>query len=382
VFITKMKKSSNPKSNGARRNGATHDLIVVGASAGGVDAFQKLLGELPCDLPAAVLLVIHTSPQSPYMLPTILSRVGTLRTVEKVTNGQAIRPGHLYVAPPDMHLMVEDGHLRLVRGPKENRHRPAIDPLFRSAARAYGPQVIGTLLTGNLDDGSAGLMAVKACGGITVVQDPLDALYPEMPRNALTQQNPDYCLPLRGIGPLLKDLVMERANARRDGHVPERVERETEIAEMTGPMNDMEGLGKPSTLTCPECNGTLWEIKDRKMLRFRCHVGHAFSGESLDAGQAEELEAALWSAVRSLEEREMLLRRLAQNARRQKHDLTAAEFEKRCREIAPAAKIIRSILLKPASGPAKVHPDGAERKTQLLPKPRRRNLVAHHRGGR
>jgi two-component system, chemotaxis family, protein-glutamate methylesterase/glutaminase len=141
-------------------------------------------------------------------------------------------------------------------------------------------------------------------------------------------------------------------------------------------------LGKPSTLTCPECNGTLWEIKDRKMLRFRCHVGHAFSGESLDAGQAEELEAALWSAVRSLEEREMLLRRLAQNARRQKHDLTAAEFEKRCREIAPAAKIIRSILLKPASGPAKVHPDGAERKTQLLPKPRRRNLVAHHRGGR
>jgi two-component system chemotaxis response regulator CheB len=372
------KKNLNSKSNGGRRNGATHDLIVVGASAGGIEAFQKLLAELPSDLPAAVLLVIHTSAQSPYLLPTIFNRIGTIRAVEEVTNGQPIRAGQLYVAPPDMHLMAEYGRLRLVRGPKENRHRPAIDPLFRSAAQAYGPRVIGALLTGNLDDGSAGLMAVKECGGITVVQDPLDALYPEMPRNALTQQNPDYCLPLRGIGPLLKGLVLERVNTRRNGHVPERVERETKIAEMTGPMNDMKGLGKPSSLTCPECNGALWETKEGKMLRFRCHVGHAFSGESLDAGQAEELEAALWSAVRALEEREMLLQRLAQNARRQKHDLTAAEFEKRCREMAPAAKIIRSMLLKPASRPVKAF--SPDKEPGFAPRPRRKRLVTHDRG--
>lgn len=380
-----VKKNSNPRATGSRRNGTTHDLIVVGASAGGIDAFQNLLRELPADLPAAVLLVIHTSAHSPYLLPTIFNRVGTVKAVPNVTDGLRIQPGHLYIAPPDMHLMVDYGRVRLVHGPKENRHRPAIDPLFRSAARAYGPRVIGAILTGNLDDGSAGLVAVKACGGITVVQDPLDALYPEMPRHALSQLNPDYCLPLRGIGPLLKGLVMEGVNSRRDGHMSERIKRETEIAELAGPMNDMAGLGKPSSLTCPECNGALWEIKEGKMLRYRCHVGHAFSGESLDSGQAEELESALWSAVRSLEEREMLLRRLAENARRQRHHLVAAEFEKRFRELAPAAKTIRSILIKPVSRPANAalaineEPAGHERRKH---RPRRRQLLVHYGGGR
>ncbi|MDB6123055.1 MAG: CheB methylesterase [Pedosphaera sp.] len=335
--------SGNGKLNS--RNG--HDVIVVGASAGGIEAFGKLLKDLPADLPAAILMVIHTSPQSPYVLPKILNRAGTLKVLERLNDGHPLRPGHVYVAPPDVHLLTERGQVRLISGPKENRHRPAIDPLFRSAAYEYGERVIGVLLTGNLDDGTSGLMAIKERGGIVVVQDPKDALYPDMPRNFLEQQKADYCLPLSEIGPLLAKLVKERGKKGKAKPVSKRLEIENGIAKLKPTnLDQMEVLGKPSSLTCPECDGGLWEIKEGKKLRFRCREGHAYSGESLIEGQSESVETALWAAVRALEERVTILQRLASQARERKHSHTEAIFEQKRRELEPAAKTIRAMLGK------------------------------------
>lgn len=185
-----------------------HDIVVVGASAGGVETLVKLVEKLPADLPASVFVVLHIPAQNPSLMPEILSRSGRLKAVHP-RDGEAIQQGCIYIAPPDLHLLVEQGHVHLLRGPKENRHRPAIDPLFRSAAAAYGPRVVGVVLTGSLDDGTAGLLAIKRLGGIAIVQDPADALYPSMPLNALEHVNVDYKLPVSEIGPLIAHLAYE-----------------------------------------------------------------------------------------------------------------------------------------------------------------------------
>ncbi len=281
------------------------------------------------------------------MLPKIFDRAGTLKVVEKLTDGHPIHAGHVYIAPPDVHLLVEHGRLRLVRGPKENRHRPAIDPLFRSAAYSYGARVIGVILSGNLDDGASGLAAIKERGGISIVQDPAEAPFPEMPRNALKERRADYCLPVEQISPLLIRLVNEKARNHKKRAVSDRLEIENFIAEMKPPsIDDMKVLGKPVELSCPDCNGALWEIKEGKNIRYRCRVGHAFSMENLESGQAEQVEAALWAAVRSLEERATILRRLATEARKGKRPLAAQVFEKKYRDMEPAAQIIRNLLAK------------------------------------
>lgn len=289
---------------------AKNKIVVIGASAGGVTALQQLVAALPQDFPAAVLIVLHVGVQSPSLLPEILTRAGALPAAHP-EDGDAIEPGHIYVSPQDNHLVIQNGHLGVIRGPKENRHRPSVDVLFRSAARAYGNHVIAVVLTGTLDDGAAGMLAIQHRGGTTVVQTPADAMYPNMPNAVLRSMTPDYVVALREMGALLVKLV--RA-APLHAELPKTalLKKDTNIVEMNmETMADDDKPGKPSAFACPECHGVLWEITDGKLLRFRCRVGHAYSSESMEQAHGESVEATLWAALRSLEESAALSRRLA-----------------------------------------------------------------------
>ena len=229
-----------------------HDCIVIGASTGGVEALAALVGKLPANLQAAVFVVVHIPPQATSVLPAILERAGTLPAAHAI-DGEPMKTGRIYVAPPDFHLLVERGYVWVMRGPKENRNRPAVDPLFRSAARAYGPRVVGVILTGALNDGTAGLLAIKRRGGIAVVQDPTDAFFPSMPESALEYVDADHCLPLAEIGPVLARLCREQAGEEEAYPVPEEMEREENILEMDMPtMESEQRPGHISVFTCPE----------------------------------------------------------------------------------------------------------------------------------
>jgi two-component system, chemotaxis family, protein-glutamate methylesterase/glutaminase len=314
-----------------------HDLIVMGASAGGVQAFRQLLKHLSPDLSAAVLIVQHTAPQGPGFLANVLGRDAAL-PVKEAISGEIIRQGRVYVAPPDQHLIVQGPRLQLSRGPRENRQRPAIDLLFRSAAQSYGPRTVGVVLTGYLDDGTAGLAMIKVHGGIAVVQTPDEAEAPGMPRSVMRYVPVDHCLPLAEIGPLLMRLTKERA-VRANGKPNHYVEK-TVMApeEMTGK------FGSPTGFVCPECDGALWETTTGEALQFRCHVGHLYSPESLLADHDDGLEAALWSVVRTLDEQAALLRRLA----RRKAPLESKEpdLPARARKCERQAEAIRALFEK------------------------------------
>jgi two-component system chemotaxis response regulator CheB len=319
-----------------------HDIVVMGASAGGVETLERLLKGLPADLPTSIFIVVHIGPQSPGMLPSILTRAGKLPAVAGVDN-TPIEPSHIYVAPPDCHLLLEHDRVRVIRGPKENLHRPAIDPLFRSAAWSFGPRVVGVVLTGTLDDGASGLWAIKTCGGVTVVQDPADALFAEMPANALKAVDVDHCLRLEGIAPLLTNLAHEPVRKGRSWVAPEKIKTETLFAMMDKDITDMDMLGKPSAFTCPSCRGTLWELQDGQLLRYRCHVGHAFAPESLLLEQAEAVEEALDSALVALEEKAAMLSRLAERWG-DRLPGQQAQYQARARETMESATVLRQLL--------------------------------------
>lgn len=322
-----------------------HDLIVIGASTGGVEALMEMTRHLPADLPAAVMVVLHVPPQGSSRLPQILSHAGTLPAIHP-TDRQRIQPGHIYIAPPDLHLVVEHGYVRVTRGPRENLCRPAIDPLFRSAARAYGPRVVGVILTGALDDGTAGLLAIKRRGGIAVVQDPEDALVASMPASALEYVHVDYCLPLSEIPDLLVRLAYEPAEKEGAYPVPEDMDIESRLA-----ASDLETLAsnaRPGTLsafTCPECKGPLWELHDGDLIRFRCRQGHAFTGETMVAEQTVVVEDALWTAINILEENTQMLQKLANDARHRKLDHLATRFDERIQDRLQQASALRHVLL-------------------------------------
>ncbi|HEY0606776.1 MAG TPA: chemotaxis protein CheB [Herpetosiphonaceae bacterium] len=323
-----------------------HDIIVVGASAGGVEALTMLVRDLPADLPAAVFIVLHIPAQSPSLLPSILNRAGPLIAAHPEDKTR-IEHGRIYVAPPDHHLLVEEGLVRVVRGPKENRHRPAVDPLMRTAARAYGPRVVGVILTGSLDDGTAGLQAIKTRGGIAVAQDPDEALYPSMPRSAMENVAVDYCLLLSEIAPAVVRLAGEEAADDASFPVPRGMELESRIVGMDmDALQNEERPGTPSVFSCPECNGVLYEMHDGDLTRFRCRVGHAFSAETMLAEQAEELETALWMALNTLEESASLSRRMMQNSLERGHTMIAQRFEEKVHEAEQRAEVIRQVLLK------------------------------------
>jgi two-component system chemotaxis response regulator CheB len=326
---------------------ARHDIVVIGASAGGVEALSEIAAALPADLAAAVFCVLHLPATGVSALPLILSRAGPL-PAEHPWDGEPILPGRIYVAPPDLHMMVEGGTIRLVRGPRENRHRPAVDPLFRRAALHYGERAIGVVLTGSLDDGTAGLLEIKRQGGFAIVQDPDDALFRGMPESACRTVQVDRCLPLLAIGPAIVQLVagVEAGSEEPMAGETSNLDYETRIAaaDQAAIEND-DRPGIPSPFGCPECGGVLWEIDNDQMTRYRCRVGHAYSPESLLASQSDELEAALWAAMRGLEEKASLTRRLAERAREQSQPNAAERFEEKTLTAETHAGVLRSLLL-------------------------------------
>ncbi len=279
---------------------------------------RTLAASFDPDLPAALLVVQHTHPAGPALLAQILDRAGRLPAAF-ACSGDVITAGRIFVAPPDRHLLVSsDGALVIDRGPRENLSRPAIDPLFRSAALALGPGLIGVILTGDLDDGAAGLKAVKLCGGTTIVQDPNEAEAPEMPRNAIRSTAVDHCVDIASLGPLLDRLAREPIYSGDSAGRPRPVELEIEAAVRAGDMSVLEGqrmFTEPSLFTCPECHGVLSRLRDEHPVRYRCHTGHAFTADSLVAALSQSTEAGLWSVVRSLQEQAMLLAHLASHAR-------------------------------------------------------------------
>jgi len=321
-------------------------IVVIGASAGGVDALLATVPELPADFPAPVLLVIHIPPETPSLLATILRRRASIR-VEEAKDGVQWRNGVVYVASPDHHLLIEDGVIRSARGPRENRHRPAIDPLFRSAALHYGPNVIAVVLTGSLDDGPGGAFTVKQRGGIVMVQDPAEALFPSMPANVLEHVEVDEVVRLDSLVPALVRAVNTPPRPARN--VPDReLALEVAMSKLTAEaMEQQERPGKPSAYSCPDCGGVLWEIDDAgEFTRFRCRVGHAFSPETMVAAQSDVLEEALWTAAKTLEETVRLSRRLAATERRRGHEWMAARFDEKEREAAARVEVIRRVLIR------------------------------------
>jgi two-component system chemotaxis response regulator CheB len=284
---------------------AGRPIIVIGASAGGIEALRTLTGALPADIPAAVFVVLHIGASSLSVLPTILSRASPLR-VASATEGAPIRNGQIYVAPPDRHLLVQAQRVRVTRGPKEHHFRPAVDPLFRSAAAAHGSRVIGVILSGTLGDGALGLRAVKMAGGLAIVQDPRDALFDSMPLRALDVVQADHCVPVAQIGPLLAGLC-------RRPVTPLPIAPATET-------------WTPTLFVCPDCGGVLSQQAEGPTLRFRCHVGHGFDGNSLLEAQDDSLEAALYTAARALAEKAGLLRQLGARARQAGRDIMADRF--------------------------------------------------------
>lgn len=295
-----------------------HNIIVIGGSTGSLNVLKDLAGKLPQDFSAAVFVVWHLSPESPGILPQILERNGLLPAVNAVDN-EKFESGRIYVAPPDHHLLIEDGHIRVTKGPKENLFRPAIDPLFRSAAYWHNSNVIGVILSGGLDDGTSGLWAIKERGGTTIVQDPFDAENPSMPSNALKKVRVDFCVPHTEIAELLIRLVSEEVKEeegikRRMNEEDVKTEIEMRIASEHGALeNNVVELGNPSHFACPECHGVLLEITEGDIVRFRCHTGHAYSSSTLLSAITESIETSLWNAIRALEENIMLLNHLSKH---------------------------------------------------------------------
>lgn len=324
---------------------ARTEVVVIGASAGGVEALREVVSRLPADLPVPVLVVLHLPARSPSALPAILSRSGPL-PADRVEDGEPIRPGHIYVARSDHHLLLVDGRVRLSNGPAENGHRPAIDPLFRSAARAYGPGAVGVVLSGARDDGTAGLAAIAQRGGIAIVQDPADALHPSMPRSALEHIAVDHVLPAVAIGPQLAELVRK---GRDEWTEPDSdptdplLTAETEMAGMK-PMTTDQLPGRPSGFACPSCHGALFELDGLPIPRYRCRVGHAWSPESLLEEHAQAYEGALWSALRALEEKAALGRRMAASARERGSHIWAERYEGLGADAENAGALIRELI--------------------------------------
>jgi two-component system, chemotaxis family, protein-glutamate methylesterase/glutaminase len=323
----------------------SRDMVVVGASAGGVEALRALVGGLPGDFGASVFVVLHMPPDAPSQLPRILARDSRL-PVSAAEDGQTITRGRVYVAVPDRHLVLDDGRLRLARGPRQNRARPAVDPLFRSAALHYGSRVVGVVLTGNLDDGTAGLKSIKDRGGIALVQDPDDALFPGMPASARRRVPVDHVAPLSEIPKVLATLCRQPASQSPPPSPRLILESSVDVGE--GPMRDsneeMGQIATPTAFICPDCQGGLWEVKDPDLLMFRCRVGHSYSPETLLSGKHDDLEGTLWSAVQALEESASLGRRVAKRLG-VAGSPRSIQLEERARNAMVQADRLRDILM-------------------------------------
>lgn len=333
---------------------AHRDITVLGASAGGIAVLRALLQQLPADYPAALFVVVHLAPEAPSVLPELLNRTSAIPVIE-ARDGMPIRRGAVTIAPPDKHLAVEKDRVRVAHGPRENRHRPSIDVLFRSAAVAFGPRATGVILSGMLDDGAAGLWAIKRQGGVAVVQDPRDAEYPDMPRNALEHIKADHVVPISDLGPTLLRVAREPV-AEADAGQPPNLAMEVRMAvDNNARIQGLDVLGERTAYTCPECGGLLWELSNGG-LRYRCHVGHAYTARTLVTEQTARVEAALWAALRSLEESVRLSQRLASDARARGSDRSAEYHDEMAQANEAHAGMLRDLM---SHAPARAESEAA-----------------------
>jgi two-component system, chemotaxis family, protein-glutamate methylesterase/glutaminase len=320
-------------------------VVVIGASAGGLDALKRLVKRLPADFPAAVLVVLHIG--SHYsILPTILQG-DSLLPVRYAEDGQPVMPGVILIAPPDRHLLLEDGMTRVTKGAKENFARPAIDPLFRTAAIFYRENVIGIVLSGLMDDGTIGLQAIKIYGGIAMVQAPEDADEPSMPRSALQHVQIDECLPAEALADRLTEIVRqapEPASPVSDWHTIE-MQAKLDLRQKTE-IEELAQIAQPSAFSCPECSGSLWQLKNTNPLHFRCHTGHSFTAQGLAYAQDSAIEEAIWIAIRALHEKQMLMTRHAKAAEQANRRSAASEHLDTVATLERHADVLRKILMR------------------------------------
>jgi two-component system chemotaxis response regulator CheB len=320
------------------------DLLAIGTSAGGVEALHRLVGGLPADLPAAVLVTIHLSRHFSSSLDQILSAAGPL-PAHFAVDGEPLRNRRVYIAPPDRHLLVDGDRLILGAGPRENNSRPSIDAMLRSAALCCGGRAVGVVLTGTLGDGASGLWAMRECGGLTVVQDPSDAAFAEMPRTALESTRPDHVTSLARMPDLLTRLARQPAGETRPA--PESIRYETAIASKGGiAMDEMDRIARRSVFACPDCHGVMWEIDEGDLVRFRCHVGHTYSAELMNLALDENLRRALGSAQRALEERVALARKLHKRAVEAGQKLTAQDWSSKLEEYEREMRVVRTAIVR------------------------------------
>ena len=316
---------------------------MIGGSTGGFEAFKRIVRELPPDLDASIFIVWHMSPNIRGILPEVLNKLNTIKAAHAYDN-ELIVSNRIYVAPPDHHLLIEEGRVRVTHGPKENRFRPAVDPLFRSAAYAYGKRVIGVVLSGGLDDGTAGLWRIKFSGGLAVVQDPEDAEVASMPENALREVEVDYCVALDDMPALLVRLSQEvigNTEIMKD----EKTKIEINIAAEENALRQGSlNIGVLSPYTCPECHGVLSKIMDGDLSRFRCHTGHAYSADTLMASVTEKIEDSLYSAVRGMDESVLLLNHIGDHYAEANQPKLAAVYFRKAKEAEGRSNLVRKAV--------------------------------------
>ncbi|QPH38596.1 chemotaxis protein CheB [Pedobacter endophyticus] len=320
------------------------NIVVIGASTGGFEALKKIIKNLPSDFQASIFIVWHMSPDLRGILPDILNKLNSIHAAN-ACDREPILPNRIYVAPPDYHLLIEDGCVRVTHGPKENRFRPAVDPLFRSAAYTYRNRVIGIILSGGLDDGTAGLWRIKSGGGMAIVQDPLDAEAPSMPESALREVNVDYCVPVDVMASLLVKLTNEDISEERPLIRDEKTRIEINIAAEKNAMeNGSLDIGILSPYSCPECNGVLSKITDGKSFRFRCHTGHAYSANALMSSLSVKIEDSLYGAIRGMDESIMFLNQLGDHFAELNELQLAAVYFRKAIEIQERSVTIRNAV--------------------------------------
>ncbi len=323
-------------------------IIVIGASAGGFEALQTLVAGLPKDLNASIFVVWHMAPEVRGVLPHVLNKRGTL-PVSNAVDGEAIETGRIYIAPPDRHMVLEADCVRVTRGPKENRFRPAVDPLFRSAAYAFGRRVIGIILSGALDDGSSGLWTIKNSGGIAIVQHPRDAAVPSMPESALRLVDADYTAPVATIAAIIIQLCASAhthstENIQLNMEAKERADAEIRAAKNEGGAYEIMQYGDLSPYACPECHGVLTALREGGRIRFRCHTGHAYSADSLLTSLLENIDDGLWNAIRGLEESAMLLNHLGDHSAERNQPNLAAQYFNKAKDATERISILKTLL--------------------------------------
>lgn len=322
------------------------DIIVIGASAGGVNALIEFVKSLPENFDASIFIVLHLHPSTPSSLPQILNRFGHVNAGH-AEDGEKIKARRIYVAPPDHHLLIENDRILVRKGPKENRFRPSVDVLFRSAAYNYGPRVIGIVLSGMLNDGTSGMWSVKHMGGLCIIQDPDEALYESMPENVLREVDVDYSLSVSQMGTLLQELIHENAPKMHE-ITPEQMELMKMEVVIASNDNAFEmgilNKGELTPFTCPECHGTLISLKEGTTVRFRCHTGHAFTTSTLLSGVTQSIEEQLWGAMRTLEEATMLLENISQTFRKAGNEDAAKEFSKKAKESRKRSRVLHGLV--------------------------------------